>query len=193
MKKVYIIAASIVCFASVHGAENSITLYEAEKMVKGGKAILIKLPPEMTIDTIKNSDENISELDNNKISDLNISSTPKPIPVAANEVKPTLPVASIITQQIPTASASVVVASEDGISIAMPTTLSTLLEKLSKVTHEVYFCDDEINIPAANIKITSLSHLNKYLAQVSVYHIEIVKESTDSTIPKVLKVLKGTK
>lgn len=185
MKKVYIIAASIVCFASVHGAENSITLYEAEKMVKGGKAILIKLPPEMTIDTIKNSDENIS--------DLNISSTPKPIFVTANEVKPTLPVASVITQQIPTASTAVVVASEDGISIAMPTTLSTLLEKLSKVTHEVYFCDDEINIPAANIKITSLNHLNKYLAQVSVYHIEIVKESTDLTIPKVLKVLKGTK
>lgn len=77
----------------------------------------------------------------------------------------------------------------EGIDISMPNTLTTVLKKLSKITRESYYCEDEINIPSSNVKIIGLEHLDQYLRQVSEYGLVISRDSEDPSIPKVIKVL----
>ncbi len=97
------------------------------------------------------------------------------------------------TKQIEVAQKVAVKKEIEGVNISMPTTLSSLLNKLSQATGEAYFCDDELNIPAARIKIKSIDHLNKYLKQVTPFAIEVVRDSSDPAIPKVLKVVRTDK
>lgn len=150
---------------------DTMTLNEAEKMVQGGRAILVQLPDNAVFTKIKEQDANATK----KvvvINDINVTKV-APVVVAQKEVKKIEPVKV-----------------KEGVSIAMPTTLSSLLPKLSKVTGEFYFCEDNLNIPSSNIKINDLGHLNRYLRQVSDFGLVVTRESNDPSLPKVIKVVR---
>lgn len=178
-KKMACIALSALAFTSVYASEK-VTLNEAERMVDSGQAILVKLPKNVNIAQVTADDVNQT-----KVVDANMTASIKSAPETVKIVEATKPIES---------AQKVEVKKEiEGVSIAMPTTLSTFLNKLSQATGEAYFCDDEINIPAARIKIKSIDHLNKYLKQVTAFSIEVVRESNDPAIPKVLKVVRTDK
>lgn len=150
---------------------DTMTLNEAEKMVRGGKAILVQLPDNAVLTQIKEQDANATTKAI-VVNDVNVTKI-APVVVVEKEVKKTEPIKV-----------------KEGVSIAMPTTLSSLLSKLSKVTGEFYFCDDNLNVPPSNIKITDLGHLNRYLRQVSDFGLVVSRESDDPSLPKVIKVVR---
>ena len=163
----------LIAFLSVGvlAGTETMTLNEAEKMVQGGKAILVQLPDNAVLTQIKEQDANATKKAMAAI-DLNASKT-SPAIVAEKETKKIEPMKP-----------------KEGISIAMPTTLSSLLPKLSKITGEFYFCEDNLNVPPSNIKITDLEHLNRYLRQVSDFGLVVTRESNDAALPKVIKVVR---
>lgn len=178
-KKMACIALSALAYTSVYASEK-VTLNEAERMVDSGQAILVKLPKNVNIAQVTEEDANQT-----KVVDANVTAPIKSVPEAVKVIETLKPIE--ITQKVE------VKKEIEGVSIIMPTTLSSFLNKLSQETGETYFCDDEINIPAARIKIKSIDHLNKYLKQVTQFSIEIVRESNDASIPKVLKVIRAEK
>ncbi|MCL4432128.1 MAG: hypothetical protein M1300_07400 [Epsilonproteobacteria bacterium] len=177
--KMAYIALSALAFTSVYASEK-VTLNEAERMVDSGQAILVKLPKNVNIAQVTTDDVNQT-----KVVDVNVTASTTSVPEIVKVVE--IPKTIDIVEKVEFEKEI------EGISIAMPTTLSSLLNKLSQATGETYFCDDEINIPAARIKIKSIDHLNKYLKQVTGFSIEIVRESNDPAIPKVLRVVKTDK
>lgn len=169
---VLILGMTTMCFAS-----NTLSLNEAEKMVENGEAVLVRVDDQQMLNSVV-ADKNETVVLKAKKEEIMVS-TPGTKSVVEATPTPTQQTKLVITKE--------------GVDISMPTTLSTLLLRLSKLTGEVYFCDDDINIPASTVKITGVDHLEKYLAQVSSYRIEVLKDSDDITIPKVLKVHRAEK
>jgi hypothetical protein len=155
-------------------AGDTLTLNEAETLVAKGKAVLVEVNPSVL--------EKV-------MTDQNATATPKeePVPtVKTVERVEALPKVDPKPEIVKIASVPV-----EGVDISMPTTLSNFLPKLSKITGETYFCEDDMNIPSSAIKITGIKHLERYLEQVSKYRIEILKDSEDITLPKVLRVYRA--
>jgi hypothetical protein len=180
MKKQMISLTLLALAFTAVSASDKVTLNEAERMVDSGQAILVKLPKNVNIAQVTAADVNQTNVAETNTTSL-IKSVPEAVKVAET------------VKQIEVAQKAEAKKEIEGVSIAMPTTLSSLLNKLSQATGEAYFCDDELNIPAARIKIKSIDHLNKYLKQVTTFAIEIVRDSNDPAIPKVLKVVRTDK
>jgi len=172
---VLILGVTTMCFAA-----NTLSLNEAEKMVESGEAVLVRVDEQQLLKSVV-ADKNETVIKEELVV--------VPPPVAKAEVQ--LPV--VVEVPLPPTHQTKPIIVKEGVDITMPTTLSSLLIRLSKLTGEIYFCDDDINIPASAVKITGIEHLEKYLAQVSNYRIEVLKNSDDVTIPKVLKVHRAEK
>lgn len=177
---VLILGMVAMCFAS-----NTLSLNEAEKMVENGEAVLVRVDDQPLLNSVV-ADKNETAVLDVKKEELVVTLPPvvKAEPQLPITVEPTPPAIQL---------AKPIAVAKEGVDITMPTTLSSLLIRLSKLTGEVYFCDDDINIPASTVKITGIAHLEKYLAQVSSYRIEVLKDSGDITIPIVLKVHRAEK
>ena len=177
MKRIYSLIAATLLSGSALASTDSVTLNEAEKMVNSGKAILIKLPDNAVLSKIKtDADINTTSI---ACADVNITAT-QPSIVAIVTPQPVL-VPVVVKKDEKT---------KEGVDISMPTTLKSLLAKMTKITGEYYFCEDDINIPPSHVKLTGIVHLDRYLRQVTNYGIVVTKENTDVSLPKVIKVVR---
>lgn len=192
MKNEFLIVFLAACVSGVVASTDTVTLNEAEQMVNSGRAFIVKLPSNAILTQIKEDEINASktlELNRLKMLEANVS---KPLDcnvtkVVENNISTIIEI-NATTSPILKEKAKAVVKPKPGISILMPTTLSSLLVKLAALNNESYFCEDDLNIPPSRVQITDIAHLDRYLRQVSSFGVVIVKDSIDPAIPKVIKV-----
>lgn len=153
------------CACTILAGSESVTLNEAEDMVKSGRAVLVKLPSDTKLLIQAAQAEKTEDLNKTAVVPVNIQLS-EPIKVTKKK------------------------SSNEGVSILMPTTLTNVLSRLSKLTGENYYTEDEINVPSSEVKIKDFDHLSRYLKQVSNYSLVIQRESDDPSIPMVIKVIK---
>lgn len=176
MKYFYATITAVSFAAAALASTETVTLNEAEKLVSDGKAVIIKIPNSAFLAQIKDDDANKTKaVDTNATVEVAAAQKPKEEPVKA-AMKPKMEPKA----EKPRA----------GVDIAMPITLSSLLNRLAALSGESYYCEDEINIPPAKIKITDIGHLDRYLKQVTPFGLKVTRDSQDPSIPKVLKVIR---
>lgn len=170
MKKALILALIGVAAFGV----DTVNLTEAERLEAAGKAIIVDTKGKDIV-AVMEADEAAEKI--KKSIDSNKTSTAE---------APVVPLAQIEKQPEPKAPPVVI----EGISIEMPMTLKQFLRKTTALNGQVYYCSEDINIPSAHMKIYGIEHLDKYMRQVANIGIEVVRDSSDPMIPRVVKPVK---